>query len=152
MAEFVKPKERSLEIKIAIVLTLIIGGVFAVAFAADILQIPTTGTIETVDVEAFWDAALTVPVTSRNWISPLPLGQTHVYPDLLYVVNIGNVPITLNFSTPDIPIYLTESWNYTNTVLNPLGVVAVESYLTVDVTAPPGSSFTYTLVIAGVET
>jgi hypothetical protein len=82
-------------------------------------NIPLTGTIATVNVEAYKDAACTQPVTELD-IGTVSPGSTAT--QTIYVKNSGTVPITLtmtvsNWDPANANTYLSVTWNQQNTVL-----------------------------------
>ncbi|MGB9914268.1 MAG: hypothetical protein ACPLIG_00890 [Candidatus Bathyarchaeales archaeon] len=89
------------------ILLLITTGIILTATTAGVLTvtrpIPATGTISTINLEAYSDAACSQPLTSIDWgtISP---GATVT--KTIYLKNTGNVPMTLSMTT--------QSWSPTN--------------------------------------
>ncbi|MEM4143340.1 MAG: hypothetical protein QW445_04275 [Candidatus Bathyarchaeia archaeon] len=89
------------------ILLIIITGIILTATTAGVLTvnkaIPATGTISTINLEAYSDAACSQPLTSIDWgtISP---GATVT--KTIYLKNTGNVPMTLSMTT--------NNWSPTN--------------------------------------
>lgn len=82
-------------------------GVILTALTAGALtvtkQIPATGTISTINIEAYLDAACSQPVTSIDWGTLSP-GATVTR--TIYLKNTGNTQMSLNMTT--------NNWNPTN--------------------------------------
>jgi hypothetical protein len=102
----------------------------------DEIYLPSLGTIKTIDVETYWDPNgenrrenLTwneIKIEKLNWdeIKMNPVNTT------LYVKSVSNFRVTLNlFLTDWNPVeildYLTISWDYNGTILNPGEIIPV---------------------------
>ncbi|MEM3378376.1 MAG: hypothetical protein QXV09_07245 [Candidatus Bathyarchaeia archaeon] len=89
------------------ILLIITTGIILTATTAGVLTvtrpIPATGTISTINLEAYSDAACSQPLTSIEWgtISP---GATVT--KTIYLKNTGNVPMTVSMTT--------NNWSPTN--------------------------------------
>ncbi|MEM3880681.1 MAG: hypothetical protein QXD19_02925 [Candidatus Bathyarchaeia archaeon] len=89
------------------ILLIITTGIILTATTAGVLTvtrpIPATGTISTINLEAYSDAACSQPLTSIDWgtISP---GATVT--KTIYLKNTGNVPMTVSMTT--------NNWSPTN--------------------------------------
>ncbi len=127
----------------------------AVVFAAlsDSTSIPLNGTINTVNVEAYSDAACTQPVTALN-VGNVNPGS--IVTRMIYIKNSGTIPVTLTMAasgwTPTgANSYLSLSWNRPNYVL--AAGDSVSATLTLTVASNTGSltSFSCTVTITGTE-
>ncbi|MCW4007319.1 MAG: hypothetical protein NWF09_01320 [Candidatus Bathyarchaeota archaeon] len=89
------------------ILLLITTGIILTATTAGVLTvtrpIPATGTISTINLEAYSDAACSQPLTSIDWGTLSP-GATVT--KTVYLKNTGNVQMTLSMTT--------NSWSPTN--------------------------------------
>lgn len=91
------------------------------------LNIPSLGTIVTVDVEAYWDGNLINKAETVNWGMILPGSSRNAK---VYLRSMSNVKSKLNLSTTDwIPANISEgitlSWDYNDSTINPGEVVQV---------------------------
>jgi hypothetical protein len=97
-----------------IFLTLVTAGLIATQ------TIPSNGTVSAVNVGVYTDSQATQNCTSLNWGTLSP-GNTAS--KIVYVKNIGTVPLTLtittgNWTPPTANSKITLTWNRENTVLN----------------------------------
>jgi hypothetical protein len=93
----------------------------------DNLTIPTLGNIKTIGVEAYWDPNLENKTEVLDW-GILSVGLSRNV--TLYVRSISNYKITLNLNVTDwmpanISDYMTLSWDYNGTHLNPGEIIPV---------------------------
>ena len=91
----------------------------AMAALSDSQTVPLSGTISTVNVEAYTDSACTIPCTALSVGNVAPGGTAT---QTIYIKNSGTVPMTLtmtasNWSPSNANTYLTLSWNRQSTVL-----------------------------------
>ena len=121
------------------------------AALSDSTLIPLNGTITTVNVDAYTDAACTIPCTSLNAGNIAP-GSTVT--QTIYIKNNGTVPVTLtmavsNWNPTTASSYLTLSWNRQNYVLN--AGLSVQANLTLTAAPSTGSltTFSCTVTITG---
>ena len=139
------------------VITLVIAGILititTIAALSASKTVPLSGTINTVNVEAYSDAACTVPCTALNVGSVNP-GSTVT--QTIYIKNTGNVPVTLtmttsNWSPTGANSYLGLSWNRQNAVLN--AGASVSATLTLTVASDTGSltTFSVSVTITGTQ-
>jgi len=137
--------------------TIAIAGIMVtlVAFAALSASrtVPLSGTITTVNVEAYSDSACTVPCTALN-VGTVNPGSTVT--QTVYIKNTGTVPVTLtmatsNWSPANANSYLTLSWNRPNYVLN--AGLSVQATLTLVVASDTGSltTFSVSVTITGTQ-
>jgi len=91
----------------------------AVAALSDSQTVPLSGTVSTVNVDAYTDSACTIPCTALS-IGNIAPGSTAT--QTIYIKNSGTVPMTLtmtasNWNPSNANTYLTLSWNRQSTVL-----------------------------------
>jgi opacity protein-like surface antigen len=131
----------------SIFLTLVTAGIISTQ------TIPSNGTVTTVNVGVYTDNQCTQNCTSINWGSLYPGNSTS---KMVYVKNIGTVPITLSMNSvswapTNASECLTLSWNQQGMAL---GVGAsVSANLTLLAASDTGnlSSFSVDIVITGAE-
>jgi hypothetical protein len=137
------------------IIAIAIVGLILTATTAGLLsvsqQIPSSGTVTSVNVEVYSDSACTQTYTAINWgvISP---GNSVT--KTIYVKNTGNVPITLsmtktgwNPSSANGPITIT--WNKESATLNAGQSTAATLTLSVASDISSITSFSVNIVIAG---
>ena len=108
------------------------------------IYIPSLGTIKTIEVEAFSDAGCQHKKDALEWaeIEPGESISTSVY---IKSVSNFNVMLTLNltdWSPPEISDYLTLTWDYKGTRLDPGEVILIN----LNVSAPSSDDFINYLV------
>ena len=116
-------------------------------------MVPLSGTINTVNVEAYSNPACTIPVTA--------LDVGNVNPDstvtqTIYIKNSGTIPVTLTMATSGwsptgASSYLTLSWNRHNYVLDEDDSVSATLTLTVAPDTGSLTTFGCTVTITGTE-
>lgn len=111
------------------------------------------GTITTVNVDAYTDAACTIPCTSLNVGNVAP-GSTVT--QIIYMKNNGTVPVTLtmaasNWNPTTASSYLTLTWNRQNYVLS--AGTSVQATLTLTAAANAGNltTFSCSVTITGTQ-
>jgi hypothetical protein len=116
-------------------------------------DIDFNGSITTVNVEVYYDAACTQTCSTIN-VGTLSPGST--FPQTVYVKNTGTVPLTLSLTTNDwnptaASTYLTLSWNRQNHVLN--AGASCEATLTLSAAKNTGSltTFGFSATITGTQ-
>jgi hypothetical protein len=98
----------------------------------DDVRFPSIGTIRTSGIKAYWDAELTNEADSIPWGELHPGSESNV---TLYLRSISNIQITLNMTTENWTFnssrneivygpanstkYMTLSWDYNGSILNP---------------------------------
>lgn len=118
----------------------------------DEIYLPSLGTIKTIEVETYWDPDgenrrenLT---WNELWIQKLGSeAETAQVNTTVYVKSVSNFRVTLNMSLTDwnpteISDYLTISWDYNGTILNPSEIIPVNMTLS----APSSDDFINYLV------
>jgi len=118
------------------------------------VRLNSSGVVTSVNLAVYWDSACTNQVTSIDWgmISPGESKSVQVY-----VKNMGNVPITLSFSTESwnpagASSYITLTWDYASgTKIQPNNVLKVTLTLTVSSNIQGITNFSFNIVITGTE-
>ena len=139
------------------VLAIALAGLFltmtAIAAISDSQILPFSGTITTVNVEAYTDAACTIPATALNAGNVAPGGTVT---QTIYIKNTGTVPVTLtmvasNWNPTAAGYYLTLTWNRQNYALD--AGKSIPATLTLTATANTGSltTFSCTVTITGAQ-
>jgi hypothetical protein len=120
---------------------------------SDSLNMSLSGTVATVNVDAYTDSACTIPCTALNVGTLSPGGTTT---QTIYIKNSGTIPVTLTMATgtwspSNAGSYVTVSWNRANYVL--AAGSSVSAVLTVTVASSVGSltTFSCTVTITGAE-
>ncbi len=138
---------------IAIALIAVVMTLTSIAALSASRNVDLTGTINTVNVEVYHDAAWTQPCSNIN-VGTLNPGST--LNQTIYVKNTGNVPLTLsmttsNWSPTTANDCLTLSWNRENYVLN--AGVSCEATLTLTVAKNADSltTFSFSATITGTQ-
>ena len=123
------------------------------AALSDSQILPFSGTISTVNVEAYTDSACTIPATTLNVGSVSP-GSTVT--QTVYIKNTGTIPMTLTMTTSswsptNAGSYLTLSWNRQNYLLN--AGQSVQATITLNVAANTGTlaTFSCSVTITGTQ-
>lgn len=102
----------------------------------DEIYLPSLATIKTIEVETYWDPNGENRRENLTWneisIQKLGWDEVKVNPvnTTLYVKSVSNFRVTLNMSLTDwnpveISDYLTISWDYNGTILNPGEIIPV---------------------------
>ena len=109
------------------------------------------GSVKTVGVEAYWDQGCTDLVISINWGKIEPAASRKV---IVYLRNEGNSPITLSLTTKSwspsqASTYITLSWNYTGSSIQPNEFKPVTLSLTISQSITGITSFGFDIVITG---
>jgi hypothetical protein len=97
------------------------------------LSIPSLGNIKTIGVEAYWDPNCENKTETIDWGTMWPGSSKNV---TLYIRSVSNVKTSLHLNTSDlnpadISEYISLSWNYNGTSLNPDGIIQVTLFLSV---------------------
>ena len=101
-------------------------------------SIPALGNIKTIGVEAYWDPNLENKTEVLDW-GTIWVGSSRNM--TLYVRSISNYKVTLNLNATDwmpanISDYMTLSWDYNETRLNPGEVIPVTLSLSTSFSDP----------------
>ncbi|MEM1582415.1 MAG: hypothetical protein QXK89_07910 [Candidatus Bathyarchaeia archaeon] len=139
---------------IAAVGLILAGSEYLLGQLTNSVQVNTSGVVASVNLAVYWDQACTQPVSEINWGTIAPGGTV---PMIIYIKNIGTVPITLsksesNWNPAGASSYITLTWNYTSgTKIQPNNVLAVTLTLTVSNSVQGVTSFSFTITITGTE-
>jgi hypothetical protein len=114
-------------------------------------SLTSSGTISTANVSVFSDSACTIPLSSISWgmISPgASVSKT------IYILNTGNIPLTLTMTTngwspSQASSSISLSWNRENSVLNAGQSIDATLTLVVASSISGITSFSVNIVIAG---
>lgn len=116
-------------------------------------SIQSYGTVKAVNVGVYWNSGCTNVTSSVNWgmLSPGTLKNV-----TLYVKNEGNVAVTLslvaqNWSPVNAPNYMALSWNRGGQTLTSGSVVSATLTLSVSSSITGITSFSFDIIITGVE-
>jgi hypothetical protein len=115
--------------------------------------LPSTGSVKTVNIEAYWDSACTQVVNQVDWGNPDP---GDVVNRLIYIKNTGSTPMILSMRTSDWnPLaagnFITLSWNIEGVLLDPNEVASASLTLTVSSQISGITTFSFNIVIEGTE-
>jgi hypothetical protein len=102
----------------------------------DEIYLPSVATIKTIEVETYWDSGGEIRRENLTWneinVEKLGWDEVKVSPvnTTLYVKSVSNFRVTLNMFLTDwnpveISDYLTISWDYNGTILNPGEIIPV---------------------------
>jgi hypothetical protein len=127
----------------------LVGQAFPQASSSKTLS--SSGTIETIGVSAYSDAAGSNHLTSIPWGTLAP-GVSKNF--TCYIRNDGNSPSTLSmypssWNPSNASNYLTLSWDYGGQSINPGSLVAVTFTLSVSASIEGITSFSFDITIAG---
>jgi len=117
------------------------------------VYLPSLGTIKTIDVEIYWDPNGENKRETLSWdeikIEKLDWDEikTGTVNTTVYVKSVSNFRVTLNLNITDwnpveISDYLTISWDYNGTLINPGKIIPV----TMTLSASASDAFIYYLV------
>jgi len=140
------------------VLLILIVAVVSVAITTEIsillskinnLHLPSLGTIKTIGVEAYWGLNLENKTETIDWGTISPGSSTN---RTFYIRSVSNFEATLNLDTTswnpaNISDYISLSWSYDGTSLNPGETVQV----TLTLSASSSSSFINYLIANDVK-
>jgi hypothetical protein len=136
---FLKASYKTL-VLVAIVAVISVAGTSLVAMmlshSDDEVYLPSLGTIKTIEVETYWDADGENRRENLTWneiqIEKLEWDEIKVNPvnTTVYVKSVSNLKVTLNMFLTDwnpveISDYLTISWDYNKTILDPGEIIPV---------------------------
>lgn len=136
-------------------LTVVLVGLGAVGAAAAIgvvqRRIRTTIQVVALGLEVFWDVSCTEPVTSIDWGTLYPGGQSMA---TVYIRNSGSEGLTLSLMTEDwSPVeaetFITVTWDAEGVTLSPDSVKAAVITLNVNVGIYGVTDFSFDLVLSG---
>lgn len=135
----------------------IIGGVIGALVVAVVIlaiayysvRISGTGTIKTVGVKVYADEGLTKEISSVDWGAIPPGGTSAV---TFWIKSTSTVPINLTLTTdvwnpPQAQQYLTLSWDYNNSTMQPNAVIVTDLTLKVSPQVSGITTFSFDMVI-----
>lgn len=143
-------KRTILLIAIAVVITLIVSSAISIWLSRfSNLVIPSVGRITALGVEAYWDRNLENKTETFDWGTVYPGVSNNV---TLYLRSISNIETTLYLNTTEwnpanISNYMTLSWNYNETTIQPGETIEV----TLTLSASSSPSFFLYLITNEVE-
>lgn len=144
-----KPKLLTLTIVLTVTVALVT--VLTAGLLSNQKTVTNTGTISTINVDAYTDAQCTTPCTSIDWGT---LNEGSTASKTIYVKNTGNTPETLTMSTSgwnpsSASSILTLTWDKQDSTLAAGSSVAATLKLTTAADAGSLTSFSFNLVIQG---
>lgn len=116
-------------------------------------NVPTNGSVTTVNVGAYKDAQCATNCTSINWSTINPGSSTNV---TIYIKNTGTVPVTLSLSnsswTPsNANTYMTLTWDKEGTQLAAGNFTAAKLTLRVSESITGITTFSFNIIITGTQ-
>lgn len=138
----------------AVLLTALTSGLIANNLNNAPANVPTTGSVTTVNVGAYNNSQCTTNCTSINWSTIAPGNSVNV---TIYIKNTGTVPVTLSLSnsswTPtNANTYMTLTWNQEGTRLEAGNSTAAKLTLHVSQSITGITSFSFNIIITGTQT
>jgi hypothetical protein len=116
-------------------------------------KISNVGKIKAVGIAVFWDLNASNSCTSIDWglLKPGDLAGVTVY-----IKNVKNSNVTLslnvtNWSPQNASAYLTLSWNYSNTILQPAQIIPTQITLLVSPQIQNIDTFSFDINITATE-
>lgn len=113
--------------------------------------ISTSGNVQTVGIEVYWEQNCTTEVTQIDWgiLEPGSLENVTVY-----ARNEGSLRINLTLTTENwqpiqAPQYLNLTWDYSNQVIEPGRIQKIVLTLSVAEEVPGTGDFSFLIVITG---
>ena len=140
---------RALTLLIILIATILATTAVIAAINQYILHYPSTGTVKELEIEAYLNTEPLTNGTTIDWGEVYP-GESYYYENLT-VVNTGTVNCRVYWLIPDLPSYLTETWDGNDVFLEPSENFSGPLTLTVAVDAPL-ESFSYTSYLIGEHT
>ena len=142
----------------SIIVAVLILAITSISYAAlnHSIQIPSSGTItvKTVGITAYWDENCTDEVLEIRW-GDIYSGTTKSC--ITHLRNEGNVPIVLSlnsseWSPSNAEKYIGLDWDYNGTKIHPTQSIKVELILSVSSNISGITSFSFQIIITGIET
>ena len=132
-----------------IIAGVVIAAIIAATIIYDSIRLRGHGRIKTINIDAYKDEACTIKVTEIDWGTLSPSDVKTAY---IYLKNTGNSPVdvtvhTEKWSPAAAEQYMTFSWNFTQTSMQPSEVVYVELKLKVAANITGVNSFQFDIVI-----
>lgn len=147
-------KKRILIIAAVIGLIALIGTTSVYAVVQYNASIHAKGSIAGIGIKIFSDAGLSNEVTEIDWGLREP-GSSKTY--TVYIENTKNTPATLSMYTSNwdpavANDYMTLTWDYDDSVLQPQGVITVTFTLTVDAEVSGITNFDFQITVTATST
>ena len=116
-----------------------------------ITTVPTTGVVEAIGVDVYWDYQCTNPLTTIDWGTLEPGSDVNV---VCYIENSGTSPVTLSMTTANwtpsaASYYIILSWDYGGQTIGVGDSRRVEFTLSVSQNIQGISSFGFDITIVG---
>jgi len=116
------------------------------------IQLPSTGTVKSLNVGVYWDVNLTQPIAKITWGFVEP-GENYSMP--IYIENYGNANVTLlmyavNWDSLLAEQYITIIWDREGYVLEVDDYVGATLILTISSDIHDVTSFAFDIVVEGV--
>jgi len=144
------------EVKIAIATLILIGCALSLSMLNQVMssmqtnmKISNQGTLKTIGVGVYWDAALTNKVSSIDWGILEPGSNVN---KTVYIRNEGNAAATLslatsNWSPSNASNYLTLTWNYGGQTLKVNEAIQVKLTLSASSSVTGITNFSFDITI-----
>jgi hypothetical protein len=135
----------------AVIAAIIISSPLIFGLLSNSITLSSEGTLKTVGVGAYWDAACTNEITTLNWGIVEAASTKNV---LIYLKNEGSTLITLslnvtNWNPTNAPTYISIGWNYGGQQIASGNAIAVTLTLTVAGSVSDINNFTCDITITG---
>jgi hypothetical protein len=123
--------------------------IFILLNRIDRLRVPSLGTMKTIGVEAYWDPNRENKTETIDWGTIWPGSSKNV---MIYIRSVSNFKATLNLNTTNwnpanISDYISLSWSYNGTPLDPSETIQV----TLTLSASSSDSFVQYLIANDVK-
>lgn len=137
----------------ASVILVIIMNILVIAYASTTFHstsIKSVGAIESLGVDVYWDENCSQPVTVIDWGTIYPGSTKNV---TIYVVNEGNVPVTISLRTENWdPVsameYMNLTWSYRGEEIYPAEKLKLTLTLEVSANINNVNSFSFDIIIS----
>ena len=116
-------------------------------------ELPNSEATDDLGIETYWDSKCTIRVSSIDWGALEPGTNKTV---TLFIKNKGKTPVTLSYYVAncepfEITNWLTLAWDYTGQSIKFKEVIQVVFDLYTSENADPMETFSFDIIIAGVE-
>jgi len=134
-----------------VIIALVIAAVLVGALVYYNYKISSSGRIKAIGIAVYADEAGTIPVSSINWGTIPPGGQSIA---TVYCKNTGNAPINMtmftdNWNPAGAADYITLSWDYADQTINPSAILRVVFTLNVSPSVFGFTEFSFDITITG---
>jgi hypothetical protein len=121
--------------------------------AASYFAFDNTGTVATINVAGFLEAACITPLSSLTW-PPIAAGESSW--QLIYVNSTGTIPAVLNLTTttwtpPEAEALVTYDWDIEGVTINPNSILQANLTLTLAPDMGDVTTFSFTAVVNAEE-